>query len=489
MIILSFSSIYSQTIRLVRTDVDSARAGVITAGYLFGLDFKIDDLDRVNGAFLTLKYNNSQHIKYSGYSTAGLGDKSNVTIIAPSTNSPTGEDVLTVVVYSGEDPQDSYYNSPVVVHLEFVVTQTAIHKQEAIFSFVKASAGFYDSTTKEVINVKLKNKDTKFTIHSYTTMWPGDTDNSGLVDVEDWISIDIYRGQGNNGKRKFKRSPASTMWMKQTVLAWDDELQSYSDCDGDGEVTLNDALVVTQNLSKARFGFDSGNNKPSGMAVKLSNPQTVTKEINDLALNLNINTNKNYTTLKGKVKFDASIKNFKGINLGELFNPAFSKIMWDFDYSNNVCEFIVSNFNSELITYSGNALEFVFANSVNNNPNSNFKVLELKALNEDRDVVDLLNVSDVEENTTESNLIEANFINNQLILSLSDNIETSDLKCTLYDIRGIELANYDLNNQNFTRNLNKIYINLDNTFSNGIYLLRLTNTNQVYNSKISIFKP
>jgi hypothetical protein len=50
--------------------------------------------------------------------------------------------------------------------------------------------------------------------------------------------------------RTFKRQNAGTIWAGQRVLAWDSSQVTYADCDGDGNITTKDLLVIPLNFNK-----------------------------------------------------------------------------------------------------------------------------------------------------------------------------------------------------------------------------------------------
>lgn len=74
-------------------------------------------------------------------------------------------------------------------------------------------------------------------------IWPGDTDNNGIVDLTDILPIGIYwRERGD------ERSNISFSWAAQQYPTdWDIELAPFADCNGDGEVDIADVLGICLN--------------------------------------------------------------------------------------------------------------------------------------------------------------------------------------------------------------------------------------------------
>ncbi len=77
------------------------------------------------------------------------------------------------------------------------------------------------------------------------TVWPGDTNNDGLVDAIDVLAIGTYFGLSGPA-----RDDASTEWSGQIAEAWDPEAATYADTDGSGTVNHTDLLAVGLNYGQ-----------------------------------------------------------------------------------------------------------------------------------------------------------------------------------------------------------------------------------------------
>ena len=77
------------------------------------------------------------------------------------------------------------------------------------------------------------------------SVWPGDNNNSGLVDEQDVLPIGIYWA-----KTGPERSSASSSWVGQTATAWDPVEATYADANGDGVVDERDVLAIGINWHK-----------------------------------------------------------------------------------------------------------------------------------------------------------------------------------------------------------------------------------------------
>jgi hypothetical protein len=247
---IAFVSANSQTMRIERTDVDTARYGHITANFKFGLDVYVDDLENVNSASFQLQWNFGDYVHFSGYSIGDFGDNGTVYITPPKSIAGTGSKYINVGIFSGTTVGENDFDSPKLLHLEFIVSNNIPNRESLVFNFVNFFATAYVDSSQT--NVEIKSEPLELAIHGFINVWPGDSNNDGLVDTRDYNQIGLYF-EGNyiqgNG-RTFKRKNASIMWTGQKVLVWDNADATFADCDGDGVITVADGMVVFHNDSK-----------------------------------------------------------------------------------------------------------------------------------------------------------------------------------------------------------------------------------------------
>ncbi len=438
--------IYSQNIRLVRTDVDSTRKDFVTATYIFGFDVVIENLENCNNASFQLKFDNSQYIKYSGAMLNDFKDSGTVFIYE---NSPAGtnEVYLNIGVFSGEALGENDFDNPNILHLEFVVTPTAPNKELVTFSFLNA----FGSTYKDGVgqSIQLASTPTLLDIHGYVEVWPGDTDNNLVVDNVDWTNVyeNLKFKQRFPGYRSFKRENPTTNWYPQRSLVWDVEKATYADCDGDGEISVTDGLVVLLNLSSAQAIVKQ---KP---AVKLQNQ--------DNLIPISIEHFRDYRGVFGQIETD----NFEveDIIVGELFQNADAM----FHVEHNVLNFTLGNLDlTNFVNKSGVAFYLKTKDKVYNPV---YDIVQLRGISTKNT---LFNLAQSVSSVKEDNDFIVNYNNNTLTIDSDKQIQS----IKLVDLNGNILIN-ETNNQTININLSSAY-----------YLLLIESNNKIIKYPLMILK-
>lgn len=438
--------IYSQNIRLVRTDVDSTRKDFVTATYMFGYDVVIENLENCNNASFQLKFDNSQYIKYSG---AMLNDfKDSGTVFIYENSVPGSNEVfLNVGVFSGEALGENDFDNPNILHLEFVVTPTAPNKELVTFTFLNAFGSTYKDSVGQ--SIQLTSTPTLLDIHGYVEVWPGDTDNNLLVDNVDWTNVyeNLKFKQRFPGYRSFKRENSTTNWFPQRSLVWDVEKATYADCDGDGEISVTDGLVVLLNLTAAQ---GVAKQKP---AVKLQNQ--------DNLIPISIEHFRDYRGVFGQIEL-GNIE-VEDVIVGELFQNADAM----FHVEHNVLNFTLGNFNkADYVTNSGVAFYLKTKNSIDN---PEYDITQLRGISDKNTLFNLAqNVSSVKED----NDYTVNYTNNTLTIESDKQIES----IKLIDLNGNTVIN-DAFQKQFSINL-----------QSGYYLLLIESDNKTIKYPLMILK-
>ncbi len=340
LLICGLSYAQSQSIKIVRTDVDTSRSSFVTATYVFGIDIYAMDIEDCNEVNFNLFFDNIDVVKFSGYrnteftSNGGFCKPQYFENVAANTAS------IYVGALSGDSKENANIDNPKVIHLEFVVNQSAINNNDLTFTITDAEA----VVKAEELPIDLLTEPTVYTIHSFMDVWPGDADNNGLVDMSDMNVIGQYMEMGSATKqmRSFKRPNASTLWHAQQVLAWDSLPITYADCDGNGDVTVSDAHVVVLNIGKTHA---PSSGKIVTRDVSLSNeavnfPEDAQKKT------LNISSYRDIISASGRI-YLSGIKpdDFLGLELADAFQDESSFLYYKYNEEEMYTDFIAGSFN------------------------------------------------------------------------------------------------------------------------------------------------
>ncbi len=307
-----FSIGRGQEILLIRTDVDSTRSGFVTATYNFAVKILVQNVERATGISFVLRHNLADYVQFSNYRVFDFGKNGSV-FIYPFVNTLNLTESIYFGILTGDTIGSPGYNSPEVAEFEFSVSPQSLNGTPLIFVFEEAQAVVSTDSGGKIET--LESKTYTYTIHSFVDVWPGDADNDGIVGIKDISKLGLYLGYGSKKTnfRSFQRKNATTYWIGQSCLAWDSSEVTFSDCDGDGEITLNDMLVIPLNFGKqhssgvyrppneqiviyegkANDAIQSSVSKPmilksdepiSGFALKLENPNQVAEVTKSNAL-------------------------------------------------------------------------------------------------------------------------------------------------------------------------------------------------------------
>ncbi len=134
-----------------------------------------------------------------------------------------------------------YYNEFI---WEFGDEGATSEERHPIYTF--SDPGSYDITLS-VENIEGSDEITKngyINVHSAEGLiWPGDTNNNGVVNAEDILPIGVYWRQSGNA-----RTNASLVWEANDYPGgWEIDVASLADCDGNGEVNIADVLAIGLN--------------------------------------------------------------------------------------------------------------------------------------------------------------------------------------------------------------------------------------------------
>ncbi len=323
LLLLWTAAAYSQSIKLVRTDVDSTRNNFVTSTYVFGFDIVADGIENCNHANIEMTYNQTENVKFSNYRIVDFGKEAVGNVIHEVDTTSAGIDTITAAVFSSETIQEASHDNPVIVRLEFVVLQSAPHGETLQFNFNQARAVVNNEGVGEIVD--LDAEPVSYEIHSFIEVWPGDTNHDGVVNTDDFTNLGLYSGYGSAAKsmRSFKRRDASTIWVPQRALAWDSTSITYADCDGNGDVTMQDALVVALNFGKDTSSTNKNAKKTNEILShsEFFQPRKIAGD-NTISIPVNVSSSRNYTAASGRVHWGHLRDKYDIVGLirGDVFN-------------------------------------------------------------------------------------------------------------------------------------------------------------------------
>jgi hypothetical protein len=470
-IFLSVQPLLSQNVKLIRTDCDSSRSAFVTAGYLFGFDIIADSVPNVYRFLCEIEYDNINFIQYSGWQAKHFGDNTYI-FPNPQVDSISKKGTIAVVALLSEPNENKYYNNPNVIHFDFVVAQDAKHNSKTIFT-VKNIKIYLNSNGLDSL-VDIKPVTYTYTTHGYIEIWPGDANNDGNVDNSDFYSITNLLGQGSaiKSSKSFKREPTSTLWIAQTVLAWDSTAAAYADCDGNGDVTPLDMLIVFLNFNK------------SHIVTKLAVPVTKDPEIKNMVfvdypkatrlVPIYITTPKPIIAAVANLSYNKLLQSsgLLGVSKGGLFDKDYSEIFLD-DHPD--CSYINvitgTKDNTRKSLGSGVLFNFVVPYDYPNSFDNYFQAIDITGITENGEIIKLDILTQVSE-ALNSTLGEIYLFNIDGKIIFKDNTEDLfDGKISIYNLVG-DCIIFD---QNFVKSGKETQIEMPIKIPTGLYFAIIKN--------------
>jgi hypothetical protein len=435
-LLLCFNELSGQSLKIVRTDVDTSRSNFVTATFLFGFDIYLEDIEKCRGISFRLDYDQIDFIHFSEYSMVDFGESA-LAVVHNKLDQLAKRGSLYVGIGINDEDDDGIDN-PKVIHLEFGVSQSVEHGKILTLDFQNIFAVVTTETGREIINIE---KDpTNYTIHSFVDVWPGDADDDGDVDENDFIPINYYMGYGSATKnmRSFKRRSASTIWAPHKVLAWDAIPATYADCDGNGDVTVTDLLVVNMHLPKK---IEKKSETPLNSIFK---EKCYSKE-GTHAIPIYIGKNDPYTGVAGRISWDHFPDNVKvlGLERGDAFTDEYSFFLSYVNEEEKNAQIAFINTNKNDFAQSEAVLAYLIVE--NGLPELSPKVDYLMGASPFGYLFPLGSLTNVEENENHNNCLKFEINSDQLhFISSCEKVSLIEI----YDIMGRKITSKETNRMN-----------------------------------------
>lgn len=312
----------AQSLKLVRTDVDSTRKDFVTSTYIFAFDVIAENVEKCNVVAFELHYDKTEYVTLSESRVLGFGSDA-YALVRPTVNAPSDEGIIHIGVLSGEDITEATFDNPRVIHLEFALAQSAPHGENINFTFKNAQAVVLQDGAGALLD--LTADPVIYNIHSFVDVWPGDANDDGVVNTKDVTNIALFMGLGSKTKsmRSFKRNSGSTLWSGQRVLSWDSAAATFADCDGNGDITPYDALIVSLNYDKQQTNIiqkDADDILSNEWALPIE-PEFSGKDL--IKIPVKTGYSSPYIGISSKLSLSEFSDNYEfvGIERGDLFDP------------------------------------------------------------------------------------------------------------------------------------------------------------------------
>jgi len=438
---------HAQSIKVVRSDVESARGGFITAGYVFGFDVYLDSVSRSNGVSFELQWDTPQFIQFSQWKIGDIGTRAQAYVM-DKIDQFAGH--IYAVIGTGLQLDSSIIQNPKVLRLEFVLLQNAPDGDKVTFKFIKPTATAIIDSIPQVVT--LKSEDIVFKFHGMVDVYPGDSDNNGTVDQSDFTQTLFYLGMGPLTKsvRTFKRQYASAYWTAQKCLKWDVASATYADCDGNGEINMDDLLIISYNLNKTQKPIIYQNDDEDDGRSMISEEKSFT---NQLPFSLSVDRELISTAISIKVNSEDLDKIVKIIPSDEFGNKSYLHYkVW-----NDRINIVIGSKDNKVILPRNNQLMdlFNFVLTQSTKPIS-YQIVEARAIDQFGNIFNLINPTSVNfvnlENQKLDKIVNISYQNHQLFVNLFGEYIRS---LSIVDLNGntIKAFNYDERTDNVNLDL------------------------------------
>lgn len=471
LLVMANNILLAQKLKLVRTDVDSTRFNFVTATYLFGIDVFIEGIDSCTSVSFDLNYTTSNYITFSEARSTHFGYGGKGPVIITSKNASDNTGYVYVGVLSGEAVGERGFDNPKVIHLEFAVSQSAEHGYNTVFSFSNVQAVISRGDNGRIISVAADP--IEFSIHSFINVWPGDADNDGEVTSKDVTTIGRFLGYGSSSKtsmRSFKRMNASTIWAPQSVLAWDSIDVAHADCDGNGDITVTDQLIVALNFAKTHLS--SGKVSPTINSITNNYLPEKVSEIHEYS-NYNqkeiiVNSSSSFLGVAGEITWTIldSTTRVIGFSKGDVFGTQKSEFFHSIDKRSATISLL--NF-SEAIREEAKSGTFCTM-IIDGDPNSVvINKQELYAISNHYGMFKIQATSDVEHKNINTEELSIIYNSNEALLANNSNF---DINTKLYNSLGQLIAIKNISAGSI--------INISNIYNNSPIFVVYQNSNKEY---------
>jgi len=206
-----------------------------TIGEEFFVEVSVNDIQNLFGASFEMNYTNTAYVDYV---TATPGDLlGNDVVFLPTPQDSAGK---VSVGISRKVPQSGINGSGVIARIKFKSLGTTPARTQVVFWLSHARANDPAGNA-----IPLAVLPFSATIALESVVWPGDTNNDGVVNQADVLPIGLHWN-----KTGPPRQNGSCNWVGQVAAPWSPIAATYADANGEGVVNQADVLCIGLNWAK-----------------------------------------------------------------------------------------------------------------------------------------------------------------------------------------------------------------------------------------------
>ncbi len=229
------------TITQASGDIEIAVESSQVVGAEFWLDITVADVQNLFGVSFDIDFTNTDFVDVLTPTSSNivpgdfLGDD---VVFAANVDEADGKVSIGISRKSGQGGVDG---SGIIANVRFASRQSTPAGTESLFSLNNIEANDPDGRV-----IGLSSSNAIVTFESGVIVWPGDTDNSGVVNQADVLPLGLHWGTLGP-----VRDNASTAWVGQPATPWSPEAATYADANGNGVISQADVLPIGLNWGES----------------------------------------------------------------------------------------------------------------------------------------------------------------------------------------------------------------------------------------------
>ncbi len=221
----------------------------VTSCAEYFVDIRVENVTNLFGASFVLNYTNTAYVNYvSSENGAFLG---NDVLLYANPEDPLGKVSIGITRKTG---QPGSTGSGVIVRVKFSSPTSTPVGTPVTFSIT-------DIVAIDPLNnsIALTPQSANTVLSCGTAVWPGDTNNDGVVNQADVLPLGLHWNRTGSA-----RSGGSCAWSAQLAAPWTPLAATYADANGDGIVNQADVLCIGLNWNRTHTAA-------SGAPLELAN--------------------------------------------------------------------------------------------------------------------------------------------------------------------------------------------------------------------------